>query len=260
MARKTSKKVSGSEPRAWALVGLSFQMIFKNWKLFLPLVLVGFLVAAANFGASMDTLITFGILTFLLIWLAALFFARHLMAGHDVKFRDGIYNAMTPLVSTLMIYLVLAVECIPIALVVIGYSAAIETELFSNMFYGSLFVIFAVVMTVISLWLLSQTAMALIAVTTPGTYPGEALRKTYEIMKGWRMKLVIKMLVLALVFFVFMVGIMTPFVIISNVTGNINVMTAGIFVEVLATSFMTIFAAVYLYMYYRWLIGMDENE
>ncbi len=258
MVRKTSKVVA--EPKAWALVGLSFQMIFKNWKLFLPLVLIGLIVAFANMGASMDTLMTFGVLTFLVIWLTSLFFARHLMAGHKIKLRDGLYNAMTPLISTLIIYIVLALECVPIALAVIGYSAAIETELFSNMFYGSVFVIFAVAMAVISLWLLSQTAMALIAVTTPGMYPGEALKKTYEIMKGRRMKLVIKMLVLALVFVIFVAVTATPIAVLANIIGNATVVTVGIFVEILTGSFMTIFAAVYLYMYYRWLIGMDENE
>ena len=129
----------------------TFKVIFKNWKLFVPLmiiavvldvVLIGLMsestyvefqkildetstqmaggdignVAKAGLlllstvttgglsGESSELAIVFGVLIFLMIWLVTIFLLRHRLAGHQVKLRDGLYNAMTPLISTLVIF------------------------------------------------------------------------------------------------------------------------------------------------------------
>ena len=125
----------------------TFKIIFSNWKLFLPLVVVAAVMGvvlvglmsedtyrqfqgildttAAQTGAGnigyaakaglllISTVTTgglagesseaagvFAILIFLMLWLVTIFLLRHRLAGHAVKLRDGLYNAMTPLISS----------------------------------------------------------------------------------------------------------------------------------------------------------------
>ena len=159
----------------------SFGAIFKNWKLFLPLLIIAVLLDAvlvgimdqANYkqyqevldetslqvagedigsfakaglllvstvstgglsGESSEAATVFGVLIFLMLWLVTIFLLRHLMAGHKVKLRDGLYNAMTPLISTLMVLIVAVIQCIPIFLLIVAYSAAVQTEFWQHRF------------------------------------------------------------------------------------------------------------------------------
>ena len=108
----------------------SFQMIFKNWKLFLPLLLMAMVILLLTVGTTgflKEAAGVFIVLVFLILWLVTIWFARQIMAKHKVKFRDGLYNAMTPLIPTFVVFAVAIVECIPIFLLIIAYSAAIET-------------------------------------------------------------------------------------------------------------------------------------
>ncbi len=264
MAKRLSKKRDSVDAdkknmrRAEMISIKTAKLIFRNWKLFLPFPVITGVVVALVMGASMDTLITFGAITFLLIWLVSLFFARHLINGDNVKFRDGLYNAFSPIVSTLMVFLVLAVECVPVMLVIIGYSAALETELFGNMFYGSLFVLFAIIMVVITLWLVSGNLLALIAVTTPGMYPGRALMLVREVMRGRKIKMMLTIVKLVLISVMVELICMLPVIIIGIVSQG-DVSTAGIIVTILVSSMMTAYAAVYLYIYYRKIIDINKD-
>ena len=72
------------------MVKETFRLIFRNARLYLPLVLIGVVVALLNMGASMDTLIVFFVLTFVFAWLMTQFFTRHILTGDKVWFRDGL--------------------------------------------------------------------------------------------------------------------------------------------------------------------------
>ena len=168
----------------------TFRFIFKNWRLFLPLVLlivilnillVG-LMSEATYTQFQDTLdesleglkdgqvnqvaraglllistVTtggltqgasevqqvFGLLLFIILWLVTIYILRHCLAGHKIKLRDALYNALTPFLSTLIIALIILVELIPIAIVVITYSAAVQTNFLATPFYALVYFIFA---------------------------------------------------------------------------------------------------------------------
>ena len=106
----------------------SFTMIFQHWKLFLPLLLLSMILEVLAVNTTYETTAVFSVLIFLMIWLVTIFLVRHIKAGHEVSLRDGLYNAMTPLLSSLVVFVVAVIECIPIFLVIIAYSAAIKTE------------------------------------------------------------------------------------------------------------------------------------
>ena len=237
----------------------TLKFVFRNVRLFLPLLVVALLVCVAALWVSEDAMVIVVVLAMLVLWLATLFFARRVMAGEKVKFRDGLYNAMTPLVSSLIVFVVLAVQCIPVMLIVIGYSAAVETNLFASAFYGSLFVLFVILMVAISGYLLSGTLMGLVAVSTPGMYPLEALKLTHELMIGRRVEFVLRMLVLLIFLVVMYAVIVGPAVLIGLLlynTGGVETPMLVPIVSTVAGCVAVILTGVYLYIYYRQILGM----
>ena len=282
----------------------SFGMIFKNWKLFLPLLIIAVLlnvffvglmsesnyvqfqdilddtseqVAGGNIGSvakaglilvstistgglsgeSSEAAVMFGVLIFLIIWLTTIFLLRHLMAGHKVKLRDGLYNAMTPLISTFLVFVVVLFQCIPIFLLIIAYSAAVQTEFLSTPFYALVFFVFAAVMILISVYLLSSSLMAFVAVSAPGLYPMRALNAASEMMMGRRVRLILRLIALILALGIVWVVIMMPLILFDMWMKSFE-WTAGIpFIPIcltIMTCFTSIYVTTYLYLYYRWLL------
>lgn len=283
----------------------SLGTIFKNWKLFLPLMLlvlilnvllVGLMsesnyvqfreilddtseqMAGGDIGnvakaglllistvttggmstsESSETAVVFQVLIFLVIWLTTIFLIRHIMAGHKVKLRDGLYNAMTPLISTLMVFLVAVVQCIPIFLLIIAYSAAVRTEFLATPFYALVFFVFAALMILISGYLLSSSLIALVAVSAPGLYPMQALRTASELMMGRRVRFILRIVVLILTIAIMLAVVMLPLIVFDLWMKSFE-WTKGIpFIPIclnLMTSFVTIYATIYLYKYYRWML------
>ena len=291
--------------------GDTFVTIFKNWKLFVPLiifavifnvVLVGlmsedtyvqfqevledtdFNIAGGEIGnfakaglLLISTVTTggltggmgeaqtiFAVIIFLLIWLVTIYLLRLRLAGKRVKLRDGLYNAFTPLVSTFLVLLVAAIQAIPILIVVFLYSAAVQTDFLSTPFYALVFFIFAASMLILSLYLLSSTLIALVAVTAPGLYPFTALKTASDLMAGRRIRFLIRVIFLILVLGVVWVVVMLPLMTIDLwLKGLIDWLNGVPFVSVLLlimTCFTFIYVAAYLYLYYRRLLAYEDDK
>ena len=287
----------------------TFKMIFKNWKLFLPLliivvvmvaVLVGLMsesayqqfqtildqtteqVGAGDIGSfaraglllistittgglsseSGEAKTVFVILIFLIIWLVTIFITRHRLAGHKIKLRDGLYNAMTPLVSTFVVFVVAVIQCIPIFLLIIVYSAAVQTEFLTTPFYALVFFIFAAVMLLLSGYLLSSSLIALVAVSAPGLYPLKALNAASDLMMGRRIRFILRLVALFFAMVILWIIVMLPLILFDLGMKNFE-WTQGIpFVPIclsIMTCFTGIYITVYLYLYYRWMLDYDEK-
>jgi hypothetical protein len=48
----------------------------------------------------------FAILLFIVVWLVTIYLIRHIIAGNKPRFRDGLYNALSPFISSLLVFLV----------------------------------------------------------------------------------------------------------------------------------------------------------
>lgn len=290
---------------------ITFKTIFKNWKLFLPLiilavvfnvVLVGLmnedtyaafqnaveetnqnyaggnlgnfakagltLVAVVTTGGLSQGLteiqIVFLITIFLITWLTTIYIVRHHLAGHRIKLRDALYNALTPLISTLIVLVILLIQLIPISITLIVYSAAVETEFLSTPFYALVFFIFASLMIIFSLYLVSGTAMGLVAVTAPGLYPLKALSSASDLIMGRRIKLMLRILFLIFVTAIVYVIWMLPLILLDMWAKSTFSWLEGIpFVSVyllIATVFSFVYAATYLYLYYRRILNYDNSK
>ena len=288
----------------------TFKVILKNWKLFLPLIIVAVVLNAVLVGimsqdsysqfqdaldqtsvelaggdignvakaglllistlttggmsdeTSDDSLI-FMIIVFLILWLTTIFLVRHRLAGHKVKLRDGLYNAMTPLLSTFVVFAIAAIQCIPIFILIIAYSAAVQTDFLATPFYALVFFIFAVLMILTSGYLLSSSLIALIAVSAPGLYPIKAINAASDLMMGRRIKFILRLIALILVMVIFCIIIMLPLILFDFWMKTFE-WTQGIpFVPIclnIVICFLIIYASTYLYLYYRWMLDYDSDK
>ena len=244
------------------IISKSFKIFWKNKKVFLLLIAMAMLVGLLEIGVNEETAIVLNVIIFLTLWLVTIYLMRHILKGEKVKLRDGLYNAMAPLLSSLVIFVVLAAQCIPIIVLVVTFAAALETGLFADFFAGSLYVLFAIVMVAISVYLVSGTMMALIAVSAPGMYPVRALMLTREVMRGERVNFMVRLVVLALVLgamvgVVVGVGVLIELGIrqlgaVSGIATGVAIFTSG--------CFATVFAAIYLYLYYRKVLKMEDKK
>lgn len=205
----------------------------------------------------------FMLLLFLILWLVTIFLLRHFLAGENPKLRDGLYNALGPLLSTLVVFAVIFIQAIPLMLVIITYAAAVTTGFLNTPFYALLYFIFAALMLLLSAYLLSGSLMALVAVTSPGMYPLRALFAASDLMAGRRTRLVLRVLyLLVVVAFVYIIT-MLPIILLDlwfkSMWSWIASWPIVPFFLLAVTCFVFIYFTTYLYLYYRWLLDYREQ-
>lgn len=205
----------------------------------------------------------FMIALFLIMWLVTIYLLRHFLAGGRPKLRDALYNALSPLISTLLVFVVIFIQAIPLMLVAITYSAAVMTEFLNTPFYALVYFIFAALMILLSAYLLSSSLIALVAVTAPSVYPMAALLNASDLMAGRRTRLILRLLYLLIVVALIYLITMLPIILIDLWLKSIWPWLAGWpivpFALLVVTCFVFIYATTYLYRYYRWLLDYKEQ-
>lgn len=203
------------------------------------------------------------VILFLILWLVTIFLLRHFLAGENPKLRDGLYNSLGPLLSTLVAFAVIFIQAIPLMLVIITYAAAVTTGFLNTPFYALLYFIFAAVMLLLSAYLLSGSLMALIAVTSPGMYPLRALFAASDLMAGRRTRLVLRVLYLLVVIAFIYIITMLPIILLDlwlkSMWSWIASWPIVPFCLFAVTCFVFIYFTTYLYLYYRWLLDYREQ-
>ena len=226
----------------------AFSWIFREWKLFLGLLLIASILEISVVNLTNETMTVLTILIFIMIWLVTIFLMRQKMAGHNVTLRDGLYNSMTPLVASVVVFVVMAIEAVPIFLTIIAYSAAIETEFLTMPFYAILFWVFAGLMVLLSGYLLSSSLIAFIAVSAPGIYPLKALDTATDLMMGRRIRFILRLIALGLVLGVVWAAILLPLTVLKLPAEVLAIVAAVL------GCFSMLYATIYLYLYYRYLL------
>ncbi|MEI6228774.1 MAG: hypothetical protein WCP11_01985 [Candidatus Saccharibacteria bacterium] len=205
----------------------------------------------------------FGGLIILMAWLTSVWLLRNILAGHKVKFRDGLYNAGAPILPTLLVALILIIQLIPAALALIGFGAASSTGFLNGGIEAMLFWVVAGLLLMISLYFITSTIFALIIVTLPGTYPFAAIKMAGDLMIGRRIKILLRLLWLIVgVVFTWAI-IMIPIIIFDGwlkLTFSAIDWLPIIPVFILALGSLTvIWASSYVYLLYRKVIE-DESD
>ena len=197
-------------------------------------------------------------------WLITIYYLRHLLAGNKPKFRDGIYNALTPLLSSLLVMVLIFIHLIPVFVFIIAYSAAVQTHFLDTPLYAFVFWLFGSLLLLLSCYLLPVSITALVAVTVPGIYPMTAINATTDLMQGRRTKFIIR-LVFAIIFLaVLWVIVMLPIMWLdlflkSKIEwwNNLEAPVASFFLQIM-TTFSVIYITAYIYLFYRRMLD-DPN-
>lgn len=287
----------------------TFRMIFSNWRLFLPLIILvvglnialvglmnestyknlqetidqtnqkltnGQLGAVGKAGLLLIGTVTsggltedisevqqiFAVILFLIVWLTTIYLLRHRLAGHQIKLRDGLYNALTPLISTFCVLAVVALQCIPLMIVIITYSAAVSTEFLATPFYALVYFIFATTLSILSIYWLSGSLLALVAVSAPGLYPLIAIYTANDLIIGRRIKFIIRLFYLIFVLTLLYIFVMLPIILLDiwlsssfNWFANIPFVP---FCLLTLTAFSFVFIAAYLYLFYLQMLDQGD--
>ena len=202
------------------------------------------------------------VILFLVTWLVTIYLVRHRLAGHKLKLRDGLYNALAPFISTLLVIAVIFIEAIPLMIVVITYSAAVATDFLSTPFYALIYFIFAALLSILSIYLISSSLIALIAVSAPGLYPLVAVRTASDLLAGRRIKFIIRVVYLFFVLIVVWVFVMLPLIaldlVLKQAIPGLQGLPVVSFELLLMTCFSVVYSTIYLYLFYRRLLDYDN--
>ncbi len=202
------------------------------------------------------------IFLFSILWLVTIYLLRHLLAGNKPRFRDGLFNALGPLISSYVVLIVVAIHLIPLAIFIIFYSTAVATEFLSTPLYAFLFWVFGSLLIVLSCYLLPGSILALIAVSVPGMYPLPALHAATDLIQGRRIRFIIRLVFCAVYIAVLWVIIGMPLIWLDLVLKeHFEFLQSVPFISVvlqLLTTFSIMYAISYIYLFYRRMLD-DEN-
>ena len=224
------------------------------------------IISTGGLTTMNDAQIVIAVLLFTIIWLVAIYLARHLLAGHqEIKMRDGFYSALSPLVSTLVVGLIIFLEAVPIMLTIIVFQVALTTEFLSTPFYALLFFLFAALMITLSLYLLSSSFFAIIVVSAPGLYPLTAVRMAKNLIMGRRLRFLIRVFYLVIIVALLYLLLLMPAIILD---GALKAQFAWLaeskipfvaIIQLTITVFIFIYLSIYFYLFYRALLDYNDD-
>lgn len=224
------------------------------------------IISTGGLTTMNDAQIVIAVLLFTIIWLVTIYLARHLLAGHqEIKMRDGFYSALSPLVSTLVVGLIIFLEAIPIMLTIIVFQVALTTEFLSTPFYALLFFMFAALMITLSLYLLSSSFFAIIVVSAPGLYPLTAIRMAKNLIMGRRLRFLIRVFYLVIIVALLYLLLLMPAIILDGVLkaqfawlAESKIPFVAI-IQLTITVFIFIYLSIYFYLFYRALLDYNDD-
>ena len=224
------------------------------------------IISTGGLTTMNDAQVVIAVLLFTIIWLVTIYLARHLLAGHqEIKMRDGFYSALSPLVSTLVVGLIIFLEAVPIMLTIIVFQVALTTEFLSTPFYALLFFMFAALMITLSLYLLSSSFFAIIVVSAPGLYPLTAIRMAKNLIMGRRLRFLIRVFYLVIIVALLYLLLLMPAIILD---GALKSQFAWLteskipfvaIIQLTITVFIFIYLSIYFYLFYRALLDYNDD-
>ena len=224
------------------------------------------IISTGGLTTMNDAQVVIAVLLFTIIWLVTIYLARHLLAGHqEIKMRDGFYSALSPLVSTLVVGLIIFLEAVPIMLTIIVFQVALTTEFLSTPFYALLFFMFAALMITLSLYLLSSSFFAIIVVSAPGLYPLTAVRMAKNLIMGRRLRFLIRVFYLVIIVALLYLLLLMPAIILDGILkaqfawlAESKIPFVAI-IQLTITVFIFIYLSIYFYLFYRALLDYNDD-
>jgi len=199
-------------------------------------------------------------------WLATVWALRATMADRTVRIRDALYSSGAPVLSTILVGFVIVVQLLPVSIATLVYNAAIQSGLIAGGVEQMLAWTVIGGLVVLSLYWLTSTIVALVVVTLPGMYPFQAIKTAGDLVVGRRMRILLRLLWMALVVVVLWLLILIPIILADawiKDTWIANEWVSLLPIVPISIMFMSaamvIFMATYVYMLYRKVVDDDAK-
>ncbi len=225
------------------------------------------LVALSAFSGNSATLTdiqkVYMTIIVILTWLSSVWILREVVAGRRPRLRDGLYNGLAPLLSTVLVFLYLIAQLLPVGILAIVYSALSTVGVLSEGFGMYLFSAIAIVVGALTLYWMTATFIALVVVTLPGMYPGHAIKIAGDLVVGRRLRIVNRILWMLLISLVAWAIVMVPIVMLDTWLssrfdwGWLNWLPVVPLVAMLMSSVTSVWYASYIYLLYRKVVDDD---
>lgn len=199
----------------------------------------------------------------LYVWLTVVWLLRNIMADKKVKLRDGLYSAGAPILPTFLMFLILLIQLVPMALAIIVASAGWQSGFIEQGVASMAAGLGLTLIVVASLYWIVSTLFALVIVTLPGMYPFRALTIAGDLVIGRRLRLVYRVIWLALTVVSWWLVIMVPVILLDSFIKSkfeqiswVPVVPFGLLVMM---TFTIIWSAAYIYLLYRKVVDDDAS-
>ena len=203
----------------------------------------------------------YAVILVFLTWLTTVWLLRALTAGRKPKLRDALYNAGAPIISTLLVGLLLVAQLIPVAFAVIAFGVLIPYGLLDGGAEAMLFWVSAGLLTLLSLYWITSTLIALVVVTLPGMYPMQAIRAAGDLVVGRRIRIMLRMLWLIFIVVVGWLAVMVPIILLDAWIKGIFKAIQWVPLVPIGLLFMgtvtVVWVASYIYLFYRKVVDDD---
>jgi hypothetical protein len=206
-----------------------------------------FLTLLGSSGSSSASSGPYQLLLGLIVSLAVIWALRQVLAGNEVRVRDTFYKGMHPLIPFVIILLVICIQLIPFIIGAKLYATAIAGGIAATGAEQFLWFMVFLAFALWSMYMLSNSVVALYIVTLQDMTPLKALRSAKQLVKHRRWIVLRKMISLPLVLLIIAALIMLPVILI------LTPITKWVFFFLSMLSLVAIHS--YLYVLYRELLN-----
>ena len=211
--------------------------------------------ALSGSGSSSDaTKQVLAVVLFLFGWLTLVWLLRRLASGdqNKLKLRDGLYSSGSSVLALSILVVIILVQLLPLAIVLLAYASVTSVGWINNgIAIENMAALCALaVVAVLTLYWVCGSFIALIIVTLPGMYPMQAIRAAGDLIVGRRLKLLLRLLFMALPIIVVWLAILVPAILIDSWLKLSWQPLVPIVVMILSTVTL-IWCSSYIYMLYR---------
>lgn len=201
--------------------------------------------------------------TFIIVavaWLSLIFIARRVYNGNQLRLRDAIYSAGTPLVPMMVLLVAVLVQLLPLALVLISYSAITGAGYINQGIAIENMAAWCVILAVLVLtiyWMVTSL-LTLVSVTIPGLYPMRAYYETSIQVAGRRVKILFRILMMFLPLLALWALVLIPTVLLDSILKPKTFPVVQLVVSLLAAISCT-WVSAYMYVLYRRILDSPEQ-
>jgi hypothetical protein len=163
----------------------------------------------------------------------------------------------------MVVLFVMIVQLLPIGLVALAYAGLVSVGILDGGFASMLFWIFAGVVSLMVLYWITSTFIALVIVTLPGMYPLHALKLSSDIVIGRRLRILYRLLWGLMTMLLAWLCVMVPVILLDTLVKSAWTAVADApFVPLVAavmSAFTVVWFSAYVYLLYRRIVDDDAK-